>query len=88
MKAFIIYRYGSRDGLRWANTRPGMREDETRQRAVSFSANCHSGGGGFEFRRFQKFLPSCGRVHFLVHSWSNNCYLGFQSAVLVAIRAA
>src|SRR5882672_397269 len=24
---------------------------------------------------------SCsGRVHFLVHSWSNNCYLGFQSA--------
>jgi NAD(P)-dependent dehydrogenase (short-subunit alcohol dehydrogenase family) len=28
------------------------------------------------------------RGHFLVHSWSNNCYLGFQSAVLVAIRAA
>src|SRR5260370_11497213 len=25
---------------------------------------------------------------FLVHSWSNNCYLGFQSAVSVAIRAA
>jgi hypothetical protein len=33
-------------------------------------------------------LPFCGRVHFLVHSWSNKCYLGFQSAVLVAIRAA
>src|ERR1700730_3712782 len=33
-------------------------------------------------------LPFCGRVHFLVHSWSNNCYLGSQSAVLVAIRAA
>jgi hypothetical protein len=27
-------------------------------------------------------------VTFLVHSWSNNCYLGFQIAVLVAIRAA
>ena len=26
-------------------------------------------------------------VH-LVYSWSNNCYLEFQSAVLVAIRAA
>jgi hypothetical protein len=24
----------------------------------------------------------------MVHSWSNNCYLGFQSAVLVAIRVA
>jgi hypothetical protein len=33
-------------------------------------------------------LPLDGRVHFLVLSWSNNCYLGFQSAVLVAIRAA
>ncbi len=33
-------------------------------------------------------LSFCGRVHFLVHSWSNHCYLGFQSAVLVAIRAA
>jgi hypothetical protein len=66
---------------------PELREDETRQ-CGQFSANCHSRGGGFESRRFQKFLPSCGRVHFLVHSWSNNCYLGFQSAVLVAIRAA
>jgi hypothetical protein len=27
-------------------------------------------------------------VTFLVHSWSNNCYLGFQIAVLVALRAA
>jgi hypothetical protein len=27
-------------------------------------------------------------VTFLVHSWSNNCYLGFQIAVLVTIRAA
>ena len=35
-----------------------------------------------------RLLPSCGRVHILVHSWSNNCYLGFLSAVLVAIRAA
>jgi hypothetical protein len=26
MKAFIIYRYRSRDGLRRANTRPGMQE--------------------------------------------------------------
>ena len=33
-------------------------------------------------------LPLRGRGHFLVLSWSNNCYLGFQSAVLVAIRAA
>src|SRR5580765_7957236 len=32
-------------------------------------------------------LPVDGRVHFLLHSWSNKCYLGFQSAVLVAIRA-
>src|SRR5258708_13080373 len=32
---------------------------------------------------------SCsGRFQFLVLSWSNICYLGFQSAVLVAIRAA
>jgi hypothetical protein len=35
-----------------------------------------------------RLLPFCGRVQFLVHSWSNNCFLGFQSAVLVAIRAA
>ena len=35
-----------------------------------------------------RLLPFCGRVHFLVHPWSNNCYLGFQSEVLVAIRAA
>jgi hypothetical protein len=35
-----------------------------------------------------RLLPLDGRVHFLVHSWSNNCYIGFQSAVLVAIRAA
>jgi hypothetical protein len=35
-----------------------------------------------------RLLPFCGRVHILVHSWSNNCYLGFLSAVLVAIRAA
>ncbi len=41
-------------------------------------------GFGLRFR----LLPFCGRVHFLVHSWSNNCYLAFQSAVLVAIRAA
>jgi hypothetical protein len=27
-------------------------------------------------------------VTFLVHSWSNNCYSGFQIAVLVTIRAA
>ena len=33
-------------------------------------------------------LPLDGRGHFLVLSWSNSCYLGFQSAVLVAIRAA
>jgi hypothetical protein len=33
-------------------------------------------------------LPLDGRVHFLVHSWSNNCYLELQTAVLVAIRAA
>jgi hypothetical protein len=32
-------------------------------------------------------LPSCGRVHFLVDSWSNNCYLVFQTGVLVAIPA-
>jgi hypothetical protein len=32
---------------------------------------------------------SCGGgVHFLVHSWSNICHLGCQSAVLIAIRAA
>src|SRR5216684_4772972 len=32
---------------------------------------------------------SCsGRVHFLVHSWSNICYLGFQSAVLIATVTA
>ena len=42
---------------------------------------------GVELRRSMS-LPLCGRVHFLVHSWSNKCYLGFQSAVLVAIRAA
>jgi hypothetical protein len=35
-----------------------------------------------------KLLPLDGRVHFLVNSWSNNYYLGFQSAVLAAIRAA
>jgi hypothetical protein len=35
-----------------------------------------------------RLLPLEGRVHFLVHSWSNNCSLEFQSAVLVAIRAA
>jgi hypothetical protein len=35
-----------------------------------------------------RLLPLDGRVHFLVHSWSSNCYLGFQSAVLVAIRVA
>ena len=29
-------------------------------------------------------LPLCGRVHFLVHSWSNNCYLAFQSAAVTA----
>jgi hypothetical protein len=39
-------------------------------------------------RPSSRLLPLDGRVHFLVHSWSNNCYLGFQSAVLVAIRAA
>jgi hypothetical protein len=33
-------------------------------------------------------LPFDGGVHFLVLSCSNNCYRGFQSAVLVAIRAA
>jgi hypothetical protein len=38
--------------------------------------------------RMSMSLPLCGRGHFLVHSWSNKCYLGFQSAVLVAIRAA
>ena len=42
---------------------------------------------GVELRR-SRTLPLFGRVHFLVRSWSNNCYLGFQSAVLVAIRAA
>ena len=35
-----------------------------------------------------RLLPLAGRVHFLVPSWSDNCYLGFQSAVLVATRAA
>jgi hypothetical protein len=42
---------------------------------------------GVELRR-SRTLPLCGRVHFLVLSWSNKCYLAFQSAVLVAIRAA
>jgi hypothetical protein len=37
---------------------------------------------------FVRLLRLYGRVHILVLSWSNNCYLGFQSAVLVAIRAA
>jgi hypothetical protein len=37
---------------------------------------------------FCGLLPFDGRVHFLVHSWSSNCYLEFQTAVLVAIRAA
>ncbi len=32
--------------------------------------------------------PLDGRVHFLVHSWSDSYYFGFQSAILVAIRAA
>jgi len=38
--------------------------------------------------RASLWLPLDGRVHFLVHSLSNSCYLGFQSTVLVAIRAA
>ena len=33
-------------------------------------------------------LPFGGMAHFLVHSWTTNCYLVFQSEVLVAIRAA
>jgi len=31
-----------------------------------------------------RLLPLDGRVHFLVHSWSSNCYLGFQSAAVTA----
>ena len=46
------------------------------------------GGSNYLVRPSLGLLPFYGRVHFLVLSWSNNCYLGFQSAVLVAIRAA
>ena len=35
-----------------------------------------------------RLLPFRARVHFLVHSWSANCYSGFRNATLVAIRAA
>jgi hypothetical protein len=33
-------------------------------------------------------LPFRGRVHFLVHSWSDNCSSEFRSATQDAIRAA
>jgi hypothetical protein len=45
-------------------------------------------GSPYLARSSLRLLPLDGRVHFMVHSWSNKCYLGFQSAVLVAIRAA
>jgi hypothetical protein len=33
-------------------------------------------------------LPLDSRVHFLVHSWSDNRSFGFRSVTLVAIRVA
>jgi hypothetical protein len=57
------------------------------------SVNCQGLAAEFSklhiaHRALATLLALVFRVHFLVLSWSNNCYLGFQSAVLVAIRAA
>jgi hypothetical protein len=52
------------------------------------SKNFVDSGSTYVARPRLRLLPLDGRVHFLVHSWSNNCYFEFQTAVLVAIPAA
>jgi len=96
MTPFVVGSLGQLPVFPVDDSQPGSRFGPLIQRFLAaphmttrgFKLLMGEGHNSYLAEKSSGLLPFYGRVHFLVLSWSNNCYLGFQSAVLVAIRAA